>query len=81
MEYNTVQKNLRNTKLPRIQTTRRKDISMAENSFQKSSITIEAAERMIKAAETKAQEMGKPMKRFLHLLLSVTVFPLVRIPA
>ena len=54
---------------------------MAGNSFQKSSITIEAAERMIKAAETKAQEMGKPMKRFLHLLLSVTVFRLVRIPA
>jgi uncharacterized protein GlcG (DUF336 family) len=40
---------------------RRKDISMAENTFQKSSITIEAAERIIKAAETKAQEMGKPM--------------------
>ena len=42
------------------QTTRRKDISMAENTFQKSSITIEAAERIIKAAEKKAQEMGKP---------------------
>ncbi len=34
---------------------------MAGNSFQKSSITIEAAERIIKAAEAKAQEMGKQM--------------------
>src|SRR5438876_11188869 len=34
---------------------------MAGNTFQKSSITIEAAERIIKAAEAKAQEMGKPM--------------------
>ena len=34
---------------------------MAENTFQKSSITGEAAERIIKAAEAKAQEMGKPM--------------------
>ena len=34
---------------------------MAENTFQKSSVTIEAAERLVKAAETKAQEMGKPM--------------------
>ncbi|MFL5663258.1 MAG: GlcG/HbpS family heme-binding protein [Ktedonobacteraceae bacterium] len=34
---------------------------MADNTFQKSSITMEAAERIIKAAETKAQEMGKPM--------------------
>jgi len=34
---------------------------MAGNSFQKSSITIETAERIIKAAETKAQEMGIPM--------------------
>jgi len=34
---------------------------MAENTFQKSSITDEAAERIIKAAEAKAQEMGKPM--------------------
>ena len=34
---------------------------MAENTFQKSSITSEAAERIIKAAEAKAQEMGKPM--------------------
>jgi len=41
--------------------TRRKDISMAENAFQKSSITIEAAERIIKAAEAKAHEVGKPM--------------------
>src|SRR5258706_8934606 len=40
---------------------RRKDISMAETTFQKSSITIEAAERIIKAAEKKAQEMGKMM--------------------
>jgi len=61
MEYNTVEKNLCNTKFPRSQTTRRKDISMAENTFQKSSITLEAAERIIKAAEAKAQEMGKPM--------------------
>jgi uncharacterized protein GlcG (DUF336 family) len=61
MEYNTVEKNLCNTKFPRNQTTRRKDISMAENTFQKSSITIEAAARIIKAAEKKAQEMGKPM--------------------
>jgi len=34
---------------------------MAENTFQKSSITGEAAERIIKASEAKAQEMGKPM--------------------
>src|SRR5947209_19978611 len=34
---------------------------MAEDTFQKSSITIEAAERIIKAAEKKAQEMGKMM--------------------
>lgn len=34
---------------------------MAENTFQKSSITIEAAERIVKAAEAKAKEMGKPM--------------------
>src|SRR5436305_4101739 len=34
---------------------------MAQNSFQKWSITIEAAERIIHAAEAKAQEMGKPM--------------------
>src|SRR5216683_6204217 len=34
---------------------------MAGNSFQKSSITIETAERIIKAAETKASEMGIPM--------------------
>src|SRR5690349_12824673 len=34
---------------------------MAENTFQKPSITIEAAERIIKAAETKAQQMGKAM--------------------
>ena len=34
---------------------------MAENTFQKSSITSEAAERLVKAAEAKAQEMGKPM--------------------
>ena len=34
---------------------------MAENTFQTSSITGEAAERIIKAAEAKAQEMGKPM--------------------
>ena len=37
---------------------------MATNSFQKSTITLEAAERIIKAAEAKAQEMGKAMKRF-----------------
>ncbi len=34
---------------------------MATNSFQKSTITLEAAERIIKAAEAKAQEMGKSM--------------------
>ena len=34
---------------------------MAENTFQKSSITVEAAERVIKAAEAKAHEMGLAM--------------------
>jgi uncharacterized protein GlcG (DUF336 family) len=34
---------------------------MANNSFQKSSITAEAAQRLIAAAENKAREMGKPM--------------------
>jgi uncharacterized protein GlcG (DUF336 family) len=34
---------------------------MASTSFQKSSITVEAAHRMIAAAEAKAHEMGKPM--------------------
>lgn len=34
---------------------------MAENTFQKSSITVEAARRVIAAAEAKAQEMGRPM--------------------
>src|SRR6266487_1086216 len=34
---------------------------MAGNAFQKSSITIETAERIMKAAEVKAQEMGKLM--------------------
>lgn len=34
---------------------------MASNSFQKSSITAEAAQRVIAAAEAKAREMGKPM--------------------
>lgn len=34
---------------------------MAENAFQKSSITVETAERIIHAAEKKAQEMGKMM--------------------
>lgn len=34
---------------------------MAENTFQKSSITVAAAQRMIAAAEAKATEMGKPM--------------------
>ncbi|HAH01294.1 MAG TPA: cobalamin adenosyltransferase [Ktedonobacter sp.] len=34
---------------------------MAENTFQKASITSEAAQRMIVAAEAKAREMGKPM--------------------
>ena len=34
---------------------------MAENTFQKASITCEAAERMIDAAEAKAREMGVPM--------------------
>src|SRR5579872_1024556 len=36
-------------------------VSMAENTFQKSSITLEAAERMIQAAEAKSREMGKAM--------------------
>ena len=34
---------------------------MTENTFQKASITLETAERIIKAAEAKAQEMGKSM--------------------
>lgn len=34
---------------------------MANNTFQKSSITAEAAQRLIAAAEDKAREMGKPM--------------------
>ncbi|HEY7414381.1 MAG TPA: heme-binding protein [Ktedonobacteraceae bacterium] len=34
---------------------------MAENTFTKSSITIEAAQRLIAAAEKKATEMGQPM--------------------
>lgn len=34
---------------------------MAENTFQKSSITVEAAQRLIAAAEAKARAMGKPM--------------------
>ena len=34
---------------------------MADNTFQKASITAEAAQRMIAAAELKAIEMGKPM--------------------
>lgn len=34
---------------------------MAENTFTKSSITSEAAQRMITAAEKKATEMGRPM--------------------
>lgn len=34
---------------------------MAENTFQKASITVEAAHRLIAAAEAKAREMGKPM--------------------
>ncbi|HEX6482404.1 MAG TPA: heme-binding protein [Ktedonobacteraceae bacterium] len=34
---------------------------MATNSFQKSSITSEAAERLIAAAEAKSREMGKSM--------------------
>lgn len=34
---------------------------MAENTFAKASITIEAAERIIDAAQKKAQEMGVPM--------------------
>lgn len=34
---------------------------MAGNTFQKSSITTEAAERLIQAAEAKAREMGKSM--------------------
>ena len=34
---------------------------MAENTFAKASITIEAAQRMIAAAEAKAREIGRPM--------------------
>ena len=34
---------------------------MAENTFQKASITAQAAQRMIAAAELKAIEMGRPM--------------------
>ncbi len=34
---------------------------MAENTFQKASITAEAAQRIIAAAEVKAVEMGRPM--------------------
>jgi uncharacterized protein GlcG (DUF336 family) len=34
---------------------------MAANTFQKASITTEAAERIISAAEAKAKEMGKSM--------------------
>jgi uncharacterized protein GlcG (DUF336 family) len=34
---------------------------MAENTFAKASITTEAAQRMIAAAEAKAREMGRPM--------------------
>src|SRR5579884_2611621 len=34
---------------------------MAENTFAKASISLEAAQRMIAAAEAKAREMGKPM--------------------
>jgi uncharacterized protein GlcG (DUF336 family) len=34
---------------------------MANNTFQKSSITIEAAQRLVTAAEAKARDMGKPM--------------------
>lgn len=34
---------------------------MTENTFTKSSITIEAAQRMITAAEKKATEIGRPM--------------------
>jgi uncharacterized protein GlcG (DUF336 family) len=34
---------------------------MADNTFQKASITAEAAQRMIAAAELKAIEMGRPM--------------------
>jgi uncharacterized protein GlcG (DUF336 family) len=36
-------------------------LPMATNSFQKSSITSEAAERLISAAEAKSREMGKAM--------------------
>ena len=34
---------------------------MGENTFQKASITAEAAQRIIAAAEVKALEMGRPM--------------------
>ena len=34
---------------------------MAENTFTKASITLEAAQRMIAGAEANAREMGLPM--------------------
>jgi len=46
----------------------RKEHSMAEKTFQKSSITIEAAQRVIAAAEAKAHEMGAYLTKFAPLL-------------
>ena len=40
---------------------------MAENTFQKASITAEAAQRIIAAAEVKALEMGRPNTPHLQL--------------
>jgi hypothetical protein len=40
---------------------------MAENTFQKASITAETAQRMIAAAEVKAVEMGRPNTPHLQL--------------
>lgn len=39
---------------------------MAENTFQKASITAEAAQRLIAAAELKAIEMGSPNTPYLQ---------------
>ena len=40
---------------------------MAENTFLKASITAEAAQRIIAAAEVKALEMGRPFTPHLQL--------------
>jgi len=40
---------------------------MAENTFQKASITADAVQRMIASAEVKAREMGRPNTPHLQL--------------